>query len=255
MPTGRTFGGSNAAVVNGILYVVGGTVAGSCTDAVEAYDPGANSWKTKAPLPTPRCGVAVAALNGLVYAAGGTDTSGSVKYNLVEVYDPGNDKWATGPSLLTCRQGAAAVSAGGKLYVIGGWAGPVGGGQCQNGTASGTQAANEVFDPGMNAWTSKKAMGTPRYGAGASLLNGRIVIAGGTNDTASALPSAESYDPMTDNWTKEPDMPSPMTGLGGGVVGNALYVVGGSNPQGATMTVESFTFGSGPPSCTGGNCG
>src|SRR5207249_1209745 len=103
MPTARAFGGTNGAVVNGVLYVVGGNPPGFCTGTVEAYDPSTNTWQSKASMPTPRCALAVAALNGLIYAVGGTPTSGSVKYATVEVYNPATNTWASAPSMITCR--------------------------------------------------------------------------------------------------------------------------------------------------------
>src|SRR5207245_687839 len=59
-----------AAVVNGVLYAIGGT-NGSVVDTVEAYDPGSNSWATKASLPTARTYPVVEAVNGIIYAIGG----------------------------------------------------------------------------------------------------------------------------------------------------------------------------------------
>jgi N-acetylneuraminic acid mutarotase len=81
-----------AAVVNGIIYHVGGST-NFCMNVNQAYDPSTDSWTTKSPMPTARCHLAVAALNGLIYAIGGTDTSGNVQYGNVEVYDPTSDSW------------------------------------------------------------------------------------------------------------------------------------------------------------------
>jgi hypothetical protein len=97
-------------------------------------------------------------------------------------------------------------------------------------------------------------MGAPRYGSAIGLLNGRIVLAGGTNESAAALASAESYDPTTDTWTAEPDMPGPMTAFAGAVIGDYFYVAGGSSLETVTSTVERFAFGN-PASCpTGATC-
>ena len=50
------------------------------------YDPEENKWTKVAPMMTRRLGVAVAVLNGYLYAIGGSD--GQCPLNTVERYDP-----------------------------------------------------------------------------------------------------------------------------------------------------------------------
>lgn len=64
------------AVVNGKLYIIGGTTSNfTSLKTVQAYDPVTNTWTTKASMPTARYGVGAAALiqNNLsrVFAVGG----------------------------------------------------------------------------------------------------------------------------------------------------------------------------------------
>src|SRR5213592_3434818 len=66
-------------VVNGILYAVGGEDGlyhcpfggapgpGPFLGVVEAYDPVANTWTTKASMPTPRARFGVGVTNGVLY--------------------------------------------------------------------------------------------------------------------------------------------------------------------------------------------
>src|SRR5438876_11617682 len=63
---------------DGKIYVLGGTLSGAFiigfpgnTNLVQAYDPAADSWVTKTPMPTARSGLNTATLNGIIYAAGG----------------------------------------------------------------------------------------------------------------------------------------------------------------------------------------
>jgi N-acetylneuraminic acid mutarotase len=249
MPTGRV---TNAAVVNGVVYMVGGAAGGVCTNIVEAYDTMANTWSKKASMPTPRCYPAVAAVNGLIYAAGGSDTCGATKYNIVEVYDPMKNTWSSAPAMPTCRQDASAVSLGGRLYVIGGWAGP--GGQCQGGTAAGALDVNEVFDPGSNAWTSKKAMAGPRYRFGAAVVGAKIFVVGGTNDAVSAIVSVDSYDPTADAWSRELTLPVATSWVGAASVGAALYAVSGQDLMGAPTNAVRELLPAGPGRCNAAAC-
>src|SRR5439155_526290 len=73
MPTAR--GGLGVAVVNGVLYAVGGEDGASLLATVEAYDPTSNTWTTKASMPTARVWLGVAASAGILYAVGGYNGS------------------------------------------------------------------------------------------------------------------------------------------------------------------------------------
>src|SRR5262245_47037627 len=66
-----------AAVIDGLLYVVGGMqfdAFDGMTDLVEVYNPATDTWSTVAPLPEARYSVAVGAIDGILYAAGGSGT-------------------------------------------------------------------------------------------------------------------------------------------------------------------------------------
>src|SRR5256885_3364032 len=81
MPTKR--GSPVAVTVGDRMYVIGGAVTGPkeaavhparahySTGAVEEYDPATNSWRPRAPLPTPRNHATAGVVNGKVYVIGG----------------------------------------------------------------------------------------------------------------------------------------------------------------------------------------
>ena len=66
MPTARK--NTAAAVVNGIIYVFGGTdsIECACLTTTEAYDPKTDVWTTKQAMPTSRYGLAAVPLNGKI---------------------------------------------------------------------------------------------------------------------------------------------------------------------------------------------
>ena len=73
--------GVTSAVANGCLYLIGGE--GNDADPMgvfnqnELYDPGTNSWRSLAPMPTPRHGITGAAfLDGWIYLPGGATRRG-----------------------------------------------------------------------------------------------------------------------------------------------------------------------------------
>lgn len=110
MPTARSQ--IAAAEANGILYAIGGKLAGAGNTAAnqnEAYDPVTNTWSVRAPMPTARYHLSVVSLEGFVYAIGGSLTSGEV-VSTVEVYDPIANTWSTRAPLPMPITGAATVA-------------------------------------------------------------------------------------------------------------------------------------------------
>ena len=76
-------------------------------------------WTSLTPMPEHRTGVGAAALDGVVYVAGGIARQGAARD--IFAYDPRTDQWRTVGRLrhLTAQPGVAAL--GGRLYVVGGW--------------------------------------------------------------------------------------------------------------------------------------
>src|SRR2546425_13346941 len=119
--------GLAVGVVNGILYAVGGQIVHAGVggyveflSTVEAYDPSTNSWSSKAPLPTPRGGLTVGVVNGILYALGGFREDSKPFTDTMDAYDPVRNMWtAKGPMAAIPRGGAVGGVKGG-LYVLGG---------------------------------------------------------------------------------------------------------------------------------------
>jgi len=91
---------------------------------VEVYDPATNRWSRKADMPTPRYALAVAAVNGKIYAIGGQGAH-FTPLATVEIYDPVTDTWSTGTDMPTARSSLAAAALNGKIYAIGGVVSPL----------------------------------------------------------------------------------------------------------------------------------
>ena len=102
MPTVRSW--HAAAVVDGKIYATGGcTISGSkslTSDALEAYDPVADTWTTLASLSEARADHASVAFNGKLYVFGGFSSAAAaaargMDLDLVEVYSPASNSWAS----------------------------------------------------------------------------------------------------------------------------------------------------------------
>lgn len=81
----------------------------------------------------------------------------------------------------------------GRVLVVGG-----------DGEGVGVLSSTEVFDPVKGTFSGGAALATPRAQHTATVLaDGRILVVGGrsTDDTATALSTAELYDPKTNTWS------------------------------------------------------
>ena len=86
---------------------------------MEAYNPLANAWTTKAPMPAARYQLATGVVNGILYAVGGLNaTNGSVATN--QAYDPTTNAWTTATPMPTARATLSVGVIGGVLYAIDG---------------------------------------------------------------------------------------------------------------------------------------
>jgi N-acetylneuraminic acid mutarotase len=85
MPTTRG-GGSATGVVNGIIYVAGGSADNRQLSTVEAYNPVTDTWSTIPPMPTARDSLAGAAVNNTFYAIGGILSGGAATVGQPFIY-------------------------------------------------------------------------------------------------------------------------------------------------------------------------
>jgi N-acetylneuraminic acid mutarotase len=78
-----------AAVVNRKIYVIGGAIndSDSPLSTVEIYDPVTDSWEKGLDMPAPRRMLSANAVNGKIYAIGGSTAAGN-PLSTVEEYDP-----------------------------------------------------------------------------------------------------------------------------------------------------------------------
>ena len=238
------------AELNGKIYVIGGFVkpekgptAWQPIDNVWEYDPGADSWKALAPLPTKRGSPNAVVHNGKIYVIGGAGLNPGSKETVVhparphralgtnEVYDVAANTWETRQPMPTARNHAAAGTVNNKIYVIGG----------RIGNAFITKAANigivEEYDPATDQWGVLKApMPNPRSAAAWGTYTGKIYVAGGEERSGGpwqrTFRAVEAYDPRSNTWSTLPDMTFPRHGLAGDIVGGKLHLVSGDAASG-----------------------
>ena len=108
MPTARR--SHSASVLDGKIYVTGGgLLSREYTDALEVYDPAADTWTTLASLGQSRAYHASAAVKGKLCVFGGELLDGS-RTNLVEVYSPASNSWARAADVPVAIDQSVAVA-------------------------------------------------------------------------------------------------------------------------------------------------
>ena len=175
------------------------------SNATYEWDPAANNWTEKAPMPTRRSGGAAAVLDGKIYVAGGRTRQTGADF---AVYDPKTDKWKRLPNVPTQRNHLGVVATAGKIWVVGGRFG--------GSFISKQTGALEAYDPKSRTWTKMKSMPKPRGGINAVVAKGCIHVFGGEGnaDAASGVwPDHDVYNPKTDRWTSLDHMPIPVHGV------------------------------------------
>ena len=216
-PAAPTVSGGQGAgyeALDGKVYGIAGASSGGALATVSAYSPGANSWAAVAPLLNPRYDFATGAWNGKLYVAGGTNQSEGLKP--IEIFDPGANQWSAGPDMPFPTQAPMGAVIGGVFYVAGGF-------------YTGAPTALRAYDIAAHSWSSKAALFTPRWYAGAAALNGLLYLVGGDDDraTTAALRTVDIYDPATDSWRAGPSLAVGRTLPGVAVVNGILYAAGG----------------------------
>jgi N-acetylneuraminic acid mutarotase len=171
MPTARY--GAVAELINGRIYVAGGTVQEGDIDILEIYDPALDVWYNGTPMPTPRGQAAAGVVNGKLYVIGGyTPIEESPWYeacSMLEIYDPATGSWTSGRPMPTPRAEAVCGVIDNKLYVVGGLL-------SDDRTATGIL---EIYDPVDDTWSTGPLMRTARAEAVAGVIGGKLYVAGG----------------------------------------------------------------------------
>jgi N-acetylneuraminic acid mutarotase len=146
---------------------------------LSSADVAEDSWVSKAPLHEARAGLGVVAVNGKIYAIGGTtsSTSNAIDGGFVgtnEEYDPATDTWTYRKPMPTPRAYFAIAAYQNKIYCIGG---AVGINVNEIGFFSyNVSGVNEVYDTVTNTWETKTPLPRETMQFQAHVVNGKIYV-------------------------------------------------------------------------------
>src|SRR6266702_844582 len=184
-----------AASVGDKIYVIGGAVPGpnqpsvhplrphTSVGTIEEYDPATNTWRERAPMPTPRNHAVAGSAGGKVYVIGGRlgaafmNPGGSNNVGVVEAYDPATDSWSQGLARMpTARSAGAAGVYGGRIYVTGG--------EYQDYRMMATLRSFEAYDPATNTWQTLPSLPVSRHGLAGAVVGNRLHMVSGDVQSA-----------------------------------------------------------------------
>jgi hypothetical protein len=106
------------AVLNGLIFVCGGSNGRDYHSSVEYYKPLTNKWHPIKPMAKSCHGLACVVVKNILYAIGGRDSE--TCFNDVECYDPRNKTWERLAPMQTARSAFGCVAVNNCIYVVGG---------------------------------------------------------------------------------------------------------------------------------------
>jgi N-acetylneuraminic acid mutarotase len=171
-PLPKAAGAIGCVATGNVLHAVGGAVGDTNAAKLSldwhlVYDPKADAWTPRAPLPTGRDHIGIVETGGLIYVVGGRVNNFYTNSHLHHAYDPKTDAWTARSPLPTARSGHGSVLYRGKIFVMGGEG------------SNRVFGQNEAYDPATDKWEAYAPMLTPRHGLGAVAIGDYIHVAGG----------------------------------------------------------------------------
>lgn len=242
VPLGRP---AVAVGCDGNVYVFGGSTPTGLNSITYQYNPSANAWSQRQPLPVAREGAqAVTLPDGRIAVLGGAAsatgtgcttnlcTDGTV-YQRVDVYDPTTDTWSTLPAMTSPRYRFAAALVNGKIFAIGG--------------SDGTQVVSttEWLDPSAATpqWTAGILLPQPILSPAVAVdETGAVDLAGGVGaDLGTTLATLYTYTGT--GWLSGPSLPQATIDAAGTLGRDGrVYIIGGwsSVSQGSLTAVQTY---------------
>jgi hypothetical protein len=215
MQTPRRLAG--AAEHNNDLWVIGGYTGGlsdTGTTSVEVYDPGTDSWTSRANVPLTADGATAAVANGTLYVL--DDDGDMVSWN------ESSTSWESEPTNpLTRGVSASATGYNGDLYVSGGFSD-------ENGMVR-FNTTSETWD------TTLSDMPVSKTGHEMVTVGSELWIYGSGD-------AVYSYDPASDTYSSEASIPVSHSFFAGSYSDGYIYSTGGAYDNASYRYVTPFAI-------------
>jgi N-acetylneuraminic acid mutarotase len=246
------------AALDGKLYAVGGftgVVHMGPKPAAFVYDPETDKWRQLPDISSARGSVAVAAVGGKLHILGGRQADKVVKrpsppgapqlfaafgtVNMHQIYDPVTGKWSAGaPVPGPARDHAGIAVLDGRIHLFGG----------RTADVVDDLARHDVYDPRTDTWSTAAPLPVARSAGAYTVLDGRIIYAGGEckaggqPQTPYAFDDVTAYDSRADIWEMLAPLPQARHAFGAATVNGVAYFAGGSPVCGAGAMTDMLTL-------------
>ena len=238
--------GNGFMTCKGNFYLIGGVGI----QPVNMFDPHTGEWSSGEAPPVEMHHFQAVRSGEKIFVFGALTGSG-IKEKPLEhfyIYDTDKCRWIMGESIPEeLRRGSCGVVAfQGQYYMIGG---------TRNRQDGSSVSWVDRYDPRKGRW--KKLSDAPggREGFHATMINGKIYLAGGvcrapgTSGTGELVARVDVLDIKSGRWSSLPDslnLPTPRTGCTSAAILDHLVVIGGRIPgkEEALATVEAYNTGS-----------
>lgn len=183
----------------------------------------ADNWRELAPLESPRASLHAVAVNGQIYAAGGSTISGPS--DVFEAYDPRSNTWHPLESMPEGLDAFGMAAQGDAIYVGGGYS---------KWKKSQPTASVYAFNTSDGSWARKADMPSARIGHTMTAVGDYIYAVGGRGTGAEHV---LRYDPRTDKWASfGTAIPAARSGHAASALAGKIYLVGGRGPNGESLS-------------------
>nr|NQU89653.1 hypothetical protein [Bacteroidota bacterium] len=203
-----------AVTLDNEIYFVAGRNDKSVTSFFYKFNPKTNQWIKLADVPNPAINLALAAVNGKIYAIGGDRFQ-----NANREYDPQADSWKIIEPMPTARQHIDCGIFDNTILIMGGLT-----------SWENISTKNEAYDVLSNSWSEKAAIPSLRNNAAVVSLGPLIYVIGGagTKDNIwGEILTVETYNVNSNEWVQKNDLPLLLFKPGAVVVNNEIVVLGG----------------------------
>ena len=190
-------------------------------------DTNTGEWRKGPDLGHARAAGGAAVVGDKIIVVGGRTGNPEKLVTQTEVYD--GTRWHDAADILMPGDHLAVTADSSYLYAVGG----------RKFNASSNVDVVQRYDPKADRWTILTHTPQPVSGAGAAIVDGQLIVAGGEGvTTVSGTVQALDVSAPSATWTTLPSLTPGRHGLGATAIGKTLYVIGGSTKAGHTASTN-----------------